>query len=161
MLQGDTELWSMYCSECSEDNTNQWMVAAWPLHLSRSEPCYVHLWAMLNVKNHSNNDGGGGDFKMQHFQLHVQHFDVQRLTCLLIWCMSVTKIRHFWHLLLLLYVKVSDQLQYSELKCMDPNSWQIGTAARTVPPAITQNGPSKEQCKRENQACSDTEQKEV
>lgn len=58
------------------------MVATQPLHLSRSEPCNVPLWAMLNVKNHSNNphtedDGGGVDFKMQHFQLHVQHFDVQ------------------------------------------------------------------------------------
>jgi hypothetical protein len=44
---------------------------------------------------------------------------------------------------------------------MDPNSWQIGTAARTVPLAITQNGPSKEQCKCENQVCSDTEWKDV
>jgi hypothetical protein len=34
---------------------------------------------------------------------------------------------------------------------MDPNSWQIATAATTVPPAIKQNGPSKEQCKHENQ----------
>jgi len=44
---------------------------------------------------------------------------------------------------------------------MDPNSWQIGTASRTVPPAITQNGPRKEQCKRKNQVRSDTEQNDV
>jgi len=77
VLQGDIELWFMYSSDGCGDNNNQWMVVLWPLHLSQSEPCNVHLWAMLNVKNHSTNDGGGRDFKMQRFQLHVQHFDVQ------------------------------------------------------------------------------------
>jgi hypothetical protein len=65
---------------------------------------------MLNVKNHSTNphtedDGGEEDFKMQHFELHVQHFDVPWLTRLLDLVHICDQRRHFQHFHLLLYVK--------------------------------------------------------
>jgi len=54
----------------------------WPgLFVCQDPAVFTCGQAMLNVKNHSTNphtedDGGEEDFKMQHFELHVQHFDV-------------------------------------------------------------------------------------